>query len=188
MPLSSIVLGLTAAAGPCALPLLLFLAGFLLITARRKNMLKNTVAFVTSLFIALFISSTALRIPVNSLPPEIILIEKILTLTFGIYGIIRFFSERQIFVKGERYILSIPFAILFGALFSVTFLFCSAGTIVIAAAAGMISVLLYLLGFVAPLVAVSLILLALCREKEEGNTRYMRLIGGIMLVARCLIL
>ena len=60
MMLQSIVLGLMESVSPCALSILLFLLGFLFLTALRKNIIKNAISFIVALFVILFVFDAAL--------------------------------------------------------------------------------------------------------------------------------
>jgi len=86
--------------------------------------------------------------------------------------------------KINKYILSFPVAILFAVLLSLHFLFCSAGTVIVAMMKGVYSVALYLFGFVVPLIIISLVAYILGAKNEEAidRIRFLRLIGGIILV------
>ncbi|RLG27946.1 hypothetical protein DRN98_10220 [Methanosarcinales archaeon] len=115
------------------------------------------------------------------------LIGKILILILGVYGVVHFFYEKdkkEIFSKINKYILSFPVAILFAVLLSLHFLFCSAGTVIVAMMKGVYSVALYLFGFVVPLIIISLVAYILGAKNEEAidRIRFLRLIGGIILV------
>ena len=190
--LQSIVLGLMDSVGPCALAILLFLSGFLLLTAFRKDIIKNAISFILALFLILFVFYGGL-IGQNLISLWILgLIGKILTLIFGAYGIISFFYEKEILSKINKYILSFPVSILFAFLLFVHFSLCSAGMAMIAMARGTYfdSVFLYLFGFIIPLIVISLLAYTLGAGGEEATDRIriLRLIGGIILVLTIFVL
>ncbi len=190
--LQSIVLGLVDSTSPCALSILLFLVGFLFLTALRKNIIKNSVSFIVALFVTLFVFCEGL-LSLNPISFWVIdLIGRILTLILGVYGVTRFFYEKEIFQKIDKHILSFPVAILFAVLLSVRFLFCSPGTAMIAIVGGIYlgSIFLYLFGLISPLVVVSLITYALGAKNEEviDRVRFLRFIGSIALILTVFVL
>ena len=115
----------------------------------------------------------------------------------GVYGILYFFFyDKEIFTKIDRYILSFPVAILFAILLFAPFILCSAGMIMIVIRKGallgsvFLPYFLYRLGFIIPLVIISLIVYAFGAKNEEAinRIRFLRLIGGIILIFIFLIL
>jgi len=181
--LQSITLGLVDSINPCALFILLFLVGFLFLTALRKNIIKNAVSFIVALFVVLFVFYGVL-ISSNLISLGVVgLIGKILTLFLGVYGIIYFFSyKKEIFAKLNKFIFSFPIAILFAILLPFLLLPCAAGAAMIAIKTG--SLFLYLLGFIVPLILISLIVYALGSKSEEtiNKIRFLRLVGSIILI------
>ena len=198
MMLQSIVLGLIESVSPCALSILLFLLGFLFLTALRKNIIKNAISFIVALFVILFVFDAALiRLDLFSLAVAGLIGKKILALALGVYGIVYFFFyDKEIFTKIDRYILSFPVAILFAILLFAPFILCSAGMIMIVIRKGtllgsvFLPCFLYRLGFIIPLVIISLIVYAFGAKNEEAinRIRFLRLIGGIILIFIFLIL
>ena len=198
MMLQSIVLGLIESVSPCALSILLFLLGFLFLTALRKNIIKNAISFIVALFVILFVFDVALiRLDLFSLAVAGLIGKKILALALGVYGIVYFFFyDKEIFTKIDRYILSFPVAILFAILLFAPFILCSAGMIIIVIRKGallgsvFLPCFLYRLGFIIPLVIISLIVYAFGAKNEEAinRIRFLRLIGGIILIFIFLIL
>ncbi len=194
--LQSIILGLEDSVSPCALSLLLFLTGFLFLTAIRENILKNSVSFIGALFLILFAFYERLLTLVSLFKggnwifslPVLGLIGSILVFVLGIYGIVHFFyeeSRRETLSRIDRYVLSLPAAVLFAVLLSVHFICCSAitVTIVIVRGAYLSSLLLYLFAFILPLIAVSSMAYVLSAKNEEPEkTRLLRLVGGVILI------
>ena len=194
--LQSIVLGLMDSVSPCALAILLFLFGFLLLTALRKDIIKNAISFILALFLILFVFYGGL-IGQNLISLGVLgLIGKILTLILGAYGIISFFYEKEIFSKISKYILSFPVSILFAVLLFVHFFLCSAGMVMVAIIAmvpiarGIGHLFGFLFGFIIPLIVISLVAYTLGAENEEAmdRIRFLKLIGGIILVLTIFVL
>jgi len=177
--------------GLSGLLITVLLAGFLLLTAVKKRIMNNAIAFVTTFFIILFIhyefhDSFGFFI-VNNLILDFVfevvipILAKLIILTLAIFGFAYFEGwKNEFFTKLEKYISSFLFAIL---LATFSHLFVVQSIIMTMRLTFEISdLLLYFLEFFIPLVAVSLIIYIFGAKNDELNKiRYLRLAGSIVL-------
>ncbi|RLI98684.1 MAG: hypothetical protein DRP08_07920 [Candidatus Aenigmatarchaeota archaeon] len=167
------------------------LSGFLLLTAVKKSIMKNAVAFITTFFIILFVryefydllGTFAINNLVLDFVFEVVIpvLAKLIILTLAIFGFAYFEGwKKEFFTKLEKYISSFLFAILlatFSHLFVVQSVIMSMRlTFEIG------DLLLYFLEFFIPLVGASLIIYLFGAKNDELNKiRYLRLTGSIVL-------
>lgn len=179
------ILGLLELISPCGLFVLLFSIGFLFLTAIRKNIIKNAVLLIVDLLIILSIfyilvspeSFFQLRL-VESIGEALILI-------LGIFGVVYFFNyKKRIFVELDKYVLSFPVVIIFSIILSSILLPCSASSMNSINPLGNYSTLLYILGFISPLVIILPIasFFGLKNNKNINRIRYLKLVGGLILI------
>jgi len=168
------------------------LSGFLLLTAVKKNIKKNALAFITTFFIILFVHYEFYDLlgtfVINNLILDFVfeviipILAKLITLTLIIFGLAYFEGwKKELFTKLEKYITSPFFAILLAIL---SYFFVSQLIIMVMRTTFEIGTLiLYFLGFFIPLIIASLIVYIFGAEndKELNKIKYLRLAGSIIL-------